>query len=84
MYATMYLSMNDGSASYIAIAKNGTRIIETVIPSGRTSAHPMQLSAILESDADDYFEFFVRVPVSSGVVYSNGVQTKCGAFKIIE
>ena len=83
IYGTFYISMNDGSTSYIAIAKNGTRIIETTMPSGRTTNSPFQISAIVDSDDNDYFEYYVKVPVSSGTVFSNGVQTKCGAFKII-
>ena len=83
IYGTFYVSMNDGSTSYIAIAKNGTRIIETTMPSGRTTNSPFQISAIVDSDDNDYFEYYVKVPVSSGTIFSNGVQTKCGAFKII-
>ena len=84
IYATVYLSANDGSFSKIAIGKNGSRIIETVCNAGRTEATPFQVSCIAESDADDYFEIYVRQPTSSGTAYSNGVQVKFGAFKLLE
>jgi len=84
IYLTMYVTLVDGSTSYLALRKNGTQIIEIAFPSGRTTAGPIQLSAIVESDDNDYFEFYVKLPASNSTVFSNGVQTKCGGFKIIE
>ena len=84
IYATVYLSANDGSMSKIAIGKNTNRIVETFCNAGRTEATPFQVSCIAESDADDYFEIYVRQPTSSGTAYSNGVQVKFGAFKLVE
>ena len=84
IYLTMYVTLVDGSTSYLAIRKNGTQIIEIAFPSGRTTAGPIQLSAIVESDDNDYFEFYVKLPASNSTVFSNGIQTKCGGFKLIE
>ena len=80
----MYVTMVDGATSYLAIRKNGTQVIEVAFPSGRTTGAPIQLSAILESDDNDYFEFYVKLPAANSNVFSNGTQTKCGGFKIIE
>jgi len=84
IYATLYVTLVDGSVSYLGLRKNGTQTIEVAISPGRTTALPMQLSAIVESDTDDYFEFYVKLPASSSSVFSNGINTKCGGFKLIE
>ena len=78
------MTLVDGSVSYLGLRKNGTQTIEVAISPGRTTALPMQLSAIVESDTDDYFEFYVKLPASSSSVFSNGINTKCGGFKLIE
>tara|TARA_R100001463_G_scaffold135543_1_gene199020 strand:+ start:477 stop:1127 length:651 start_codon:yes stop_codon:yes gene_type:complete len=82
LYCTSFYTGSTDDLIWIAIRKNNN----TVAKMGRTMAAgdniPLQLSAIVEASASDYFEQYIWME-SSGTIYSSGTEMRFGGFKLI-
>ena len=85
IFASLYIQGYNGERIFTALYKSGTRFVEAAHLPGNTNTYPIQVSGYIECNTNDYIELFVNpVAGGNGSVFSSGVTTQWGGYKIIE